>query len=138
MKYNYRLMSASALLIITCLSCSKQKFTGNDDLTGSWNWVRTDGGIANNIHDTPASTGKSIELKFSTDGKYVIYQNDAIISEGSFSVEKRDCIHDHGNKRMINFSDPARQDMMVENLTSLRLELSDENYDGVNSVYARK
>jgi len=128
------LVSASVLLL---LSCSKQKDT-DPGLAGNWEWVSTNGGIANHIHETPASTGKNVQLNITADNKYSVYTNGALTSQGTLSFTGQACIHDHTNKKVIVFSNPADQAMMIERIDNSFLELSDNAYDGVGSVYKRK
>ena len=118
--------------------CSKQvdRSSTEESLAGTWSWISTDGGIANNIHKTPANTGKNIDLKIEADGKYSIYTNDSLSSSGTYVLETRKCIHDHTDKAFINFS--FDEDMMVESIDKQNLELSDEAYDGIKSYYKRK
>lgn len=119
-------------------SCSKQveKPTVQENLVGTWQWVRTDGGFAFHIHETPITTGKNIDLKIAADGKYSIYTNGALTSGGTYSLETRQCIHDLTDKTFINFSSDS--DFMVENIENDYLEVSDEAHDGIGSGYKRK
>lgn len=120
------------------ISCSKfKKENANDSIVGEWEWVKTDGGIANHIHDTPASTGKKVELRL-TDQSYFITTNGALSSQGTYTLVSATCIHDHRNKAVIDFSSASDPDMMVEEMNNNTLILSDEAYDGVGSLYHRK
>ena len=126
------------MVIVFAAACSKdgKKSPVEENLVGTWQWVRTDGGLAFHIHDTPASTGKNIDLKINSDGKYFIYTNGVLTSEGTYTLETRKCIHDHADKNFINFSsDP---DFMVETIDEENLATSDEAHDGVGSSYQRK
>lgn len=126
-------------LLIIIAACSKENNNNTEpSLTGNWKWVRTDGGIANNIHETPASTGKNIELRFTNDNKYLIYINGTLASQGTYTLETQNCIHDHSDKKVINFSSPSEADMMLEKIDNTGLELSDNAYDGTGSVYTRQ
>ncbi len=118
--------------------CSKQveKSTVEKSLVGTWQWVRTDGGFAFHIHETPVTTGKNIDLKIASDGKYSIYTNSVLTSEGTYVLEKRKCIHDLTDKTFINFS--SDYDFMVEQIDKMNLEVSDEAHDGIGSSYKRK
>jgi hypothetical protein len=119
------------------IACSKNDETATGaSIAGTWQWLRTDGGIAAHIHETPANTGKNIDLKISTDGTYTVYTNGQLSSAGTYTIETRKCIHDHANKPFINFS--ADRDVMIENLDATSLQVSDEAYDGVGSLYKRK
>ena len=129
-----------ALLGILVLSCSKyaSDIPGKQSIAGNWRWTKTDGGIANNIHDTPASTGNSIYLQFTGDNQYFFYTNGALASKGTYTIEIRNCIHDNTAKKLIHFSSPEDRDLMIEKLDNFTLELSDEAYDGITSTYAKK
>ncbi len=48
------------MLAIAFNSCKKER-CNDDKLEGSWKWERTDGGIANNIHET-----RHLQVKIST------------------------------------------------------------------------
>ena len=129
------------LIIITVLIVSCQKPEENSmesGLSGTWEWVRTDGGIAHHIHDTPASTGQQIKWVFTRDGVYYKYVNATLNSKGRYTLEMRDCIHSAGQKRMINFSSELDPDRMIESLEEGVLVVSDENYDGMESEFIRK
>jgi hypothetical protein len=121
-------------------ACTKKeaKETADSRIQGTWEWIKTEGGIANNIHETPQSTGKSVSLKLTADNRYVITINDAITSQGTFAVETKTCIHDGTKKRLLNFSAESDQDMMVESIGDNTLTLSDEAHDGLTSVYGRQ
>ena len=130
---------AFVLLMVAAASCSKQvsKASATKDLANTWQWVRTDGGIANHIHETPLSTGKNITLKISNNSNsYAIYTNDSLTSQGTYTLEERTCIHDQTNKTFINFS--ADTDWMIEKIDSENLQLSDESMDGLQSIYKRQ
>lgn len=122
------------------VSCSKHDHDcnhDNKDMAGSWKWLSTDGGIANNIHETPASTGKNINLVLSADNTYSVMTNGSVTSQGTYALDMRTCIHDHSNKRVINFSGAEDIDVMVESLANGMLTVSDENYDGTISRYIK-
>ena len=123
------------------LSCSKRSDlstiqNSGTTLEGTWKWARTDGGIGNHIHETPASTGKNIDLVLTND-HYSIYTNGSLTSQGVYTLESRNCIHDNTTKPVINFSSPEDADMMIETLNGLVMELSNDVYDGTKSIYSK-
>lgn len=130
---------ATIIVIGFTTACSKQveQSAVEKELAGTWQWVSTDGGLAGHIHETPASTGKNVSLKITTDGKYSIITNGVSTSEGTYVLEKGKCIHDHTNKTVINFSSSAINDLMIEKVDSTKLKLTDENYDGTETLYER-
>ena len=126
------------VMIISITSCSKRadKPSVEDSLTGTWEWVSTNGGIANHIHETPASTGENIYLKITTDGNYFRYTNGVLTSNGTYVLLTRKCIHDLTDKTFIDFS--SDYDFMIERLDKQNLEVSDEAFDGIGSSYKPK
>jgi hypothetical protein len=133
---------AAILMALVITACSKHPLTkaadGNgskDGLVGAWQWVRTDGGIGYNIHQTPLSTGKQVALKLVADSTYAVYTNNIITSHGTYRIEMRTCIHDHNQKPFLLFS--AGNGLMIEAQNTDSLILSDENMDGVESIYKR-
>ena len=130
--------SIAAAFLLTACTKKELKETTETRYQGTWEWIRTDGGIASNIHETPQSTGKSISLKLTAGNQYVFTANDAITSEGTYTVETRKCIHDGTNKTFLNFSATADKDLMVESIGENTLTLSDEAHDGLISVYGRQ
>jgi len=136
MKTLYFLPILCGILLMSCSKHSDEAFI-NQKIIGTWKWVKTDGGIANNIHDTPASTGNNIDLKITDDNHYFFYTNGVLTSQGTYAIEIRNCIHDHTNKNVINFSSLEDQDMMIERVDDFTLESSDDVYDGTVSIYSK-
>lgn len=136
-----KMLPVSILLLVVTgffFSCSREfnPESNRQGLEGTWLWARTDGGIADHIHETPASSGNHIEMELRADGRYIIRTNDSVSSEGTYSTNSRKCIHDHKDKPYINFSND--QGFMIERITIDSLYLSDEFFDGLNRVYLRK
>jgi hypothetical protein len=131
--------------IILCLglvtvffsACTKEDQVEAGALAGTWQWLRTDGGIGNHIHDTPGSTGNQIEFRFNTNLTYSKYTNNILTEEGSFRLEKRKCIHDQQEKPVLLLGSNTTG-MMIERISSDTLEFSDDVVDGTGSVYSRK
>ncbi|MDQ3278966.1 MAG: hypothetical protein M3Q06_11615 [Bacteroidota bacterium] len=128
------------LAAVTLAACTKKEMS---DLTGTrfhgtWEWIKTEGGIANNIHETPQSTGKRITLQMTIENRYVITVNDAISSQGFYTAESRKCMHDGTTKSFLNFSEEKDKDLMVESVGENTLILSDEAHDGLTSTYGRQ
>lgn len=137
MKPSNYFMAAFAGVAILMSSCSKDNDV-SDKLVGTWQWVRTDGGLAYHIHHTPASTGKFIDLKIARGNRYYIYTNGILTSQGTFTISTQNCIHDHEDKAFLDFSGNTERDMMIEDVTDNELHLSDNAHDGIGSLYTRK
>lgn len=126
------------------ISCEKEENAplNDEDFTvdpfmGTWEWVRSDGGLASHIHDTPASIGKTVTYTFAYDMKYIRYENGFQVSTGTFSKEKKKCIHSNEEKLFIDFSSPSDPDFMIETQLGNVLETSDEAADGINSSFKK-
>lgn len=117
-------------------SCSDNDDNSVDkNLIGTWSWVSSSGGIAGTT-ETPVSTGKNIDLKFTSDGKYFYYTNGIISSEGTYNLEIKKSLLSQTNKNAIIFSNDGS--MIIEKIDNSNLLLSDDNYDGFGSSYIRK
>lgn len=121
------------LLLTTMVSCTDTDDTNT--LIGTWSWTETSGGIAG-IHETPASTGKTIDLKFTSNGQYFYYTNGVISSEGTYKFSTQKSIVDGTNKKSIVFS--VDREMVIAKIDNENLELDDNVYDGFGSSYIRK
>ncbi len=130
------LLKILGLLFLTLfVSCSDNDDSSDQNLIGTWSWVSSSGGIAG-ITETPASTGKNIDLKFTSDGHYFYYTNGTISSQGTYTFSTQKSILDGKNKRSIVFS--ANGEMIIDQIDSTNLYLSDNYYDGFGSSYIRK
>jgi hypothetical protein len=126
------------LFLITIItSCSDQNTnTGVEkNLIGTWSWVSSSGGIAGTTN-SPASTGKNIDLKFTSDNKYFYYTNGVISSQGTYKLSTEKSIVDGTNKSSIVFSDDGER--VIDKIDNTNLYLSDNYYDGFSSSYIRK
>jgi hypothetical protein len=118
------------------LTVKKEQEAPTKTLIGKWNWVRTDGGLAAHIHETPKTTGKKIILEFKENNQYRKYINGVLQAQGTYSLSSRKCIHDLQEKQVISI--PSEMEMMIESLDENNLQLSDDNPDGMASQYQRK
>ncbi|WP_132052184.1 hypothetical protein [Pseudocnuella soli] len=130
------LMLCAALLLA---SCEKTRLPENDTdtIAGTWNWQRTDGGIAAHIHETPQSSGVQKKVDFTADGRYRWFTNNVESAQGTYTLQQQACIHDGKQKSWIRFSAHPEQNRLVEVLESNVLLLSDEAHDGLQYQYTR-
>ncbi len=122
-------------LITISVSCSDNDDNSDKNLIGTWSWVSSSGGIAGTTA-TPASTGKNIDLKFTSDGKYFYYTNGIISSEGTYKFSTLKSIVDGTIKKSIIFS--AGGEMIIDKIDNTNLYLSDNYFDGFGSYYIKK
>lgn len=134
---NFRLPAISLLISLLLISCSKDEFSKvKSELYGDWEWQETTGGIMG-VMETPASTGKTMMLRFTSDQKYSLLSNGALTSEGTFSIRKERSIVDQTDKPVIVLSPSPWPDMMILELSDNRLWLFENVYDGFNHIYVR-
>ena len=129
----------SSLLLLTMFSsCTDNNNSSsvNKSIVGTWSWVKTDGGIAFNIHDTPESTGKNIDINFFDNSRYFVYTNGVLSEQGTYRLGSKISIVDHSTKTTVQFS--KGEEMMIEKIDGLNLELSQNANDGIGSSYLRK
>ena len=118
------------------ISCKKNDDAFNDSIVGSWKWTSSIGGIGG-FKITPITSGTNIELKITPDNNYIYTTNAVISSEGFFTSSLVNCIHDHTDKKVIDFSSPNDNSLMVEKVDKNNLVLSDDAYDGYIHNYSR-
>lgn len=125
------------ILLTIFVSCSDENTNIQTEkkLVGTWSWISSSGGIAG-ITATPASTGKNIDLKFTSDGKYFYYTNGIISNEGTYTFSTKKSIVDGIDKKSIVFS--AGGEMIIAQIDNTNLYLDDNYYDGFGSSYIRK
>ena len=82
------------LLTLGVISCNSEENTiDNSDLIGQWNWTNTEGGISGDIHETPTTTGKVINLILLANNSYSIIENGNEIANGTYDLVMRKSIY---------------------------------------------
>jgi hypothetical protein len=134
--FNYLKGFGLLFLVTIIISCSDNDDNSVDkNLIGTWSWVSSSGGIAGTTN-TPATTGKNIDLKITSDNKYFYYTNGIISSQGTYQFSTQKSIVDGTNKTSIVFS--ADGERIIDKIDSSNLYLSDNYYDGFGSYYIKK
>ena len=75
-------LSLLALMLVACSSASVEP--GIDRLEGTWQWVRSTGGIAGNTI-TPASEGFNVQFRFSGN-QVTVLRNDSVRATSTYTV----------------------------------------------------
>lgn len=133
----------SVLLFTGLISCEKDTNSPqiNSGLTGTWQWIRTDGGFAFHIHESPSTTGNTYLLKFIDENKMVIYENNTEILSGDYTIEKEKSIYSGEMEDYIVVTGEYRIQSIVINgiimIDQNSLSISDNCYDGIGSSYKR-
>ncbi len=135
------------ILAISFISCSSESDSKSDSsgIYGKWNWVGTDGGIAFHLHSTPASTGNSIQLSLNKDNTFSITKDGKIVASGKFDLTEQKSISTGEMKSFItcNITDNIQEPLniatrgIITNSESNKLEIAENNPDGIGSSFVR-
>lgn len=134
------------LLILTfgVISCSSDNEIdiNNSDIIGEWNWKSTEGGIANNIHETPTSTGKIIHLNLMRNYKYSMAENGIEISSGVYELIMKKSIYSDEMERFIQLTNDHKHlevvtSGIIKTYENNKLDISDNNFDGIASSFEK-
>ena len=119
------LFSLTALLS----SCSKNEDTSDlSSITGKWKWIESKGGITGGT-ETPASTGKIINLQISSN-QVKKYENGILIATHSYTIQSLPSIFG-GEKPTLVYDNEEKQSY---ELIGNQLNLNDE----CNDCYVHK
>ncbi|MDQ6472374.1 hypothetical protein RB619_17135 [Flavobacterium sp. LHD-80] len=135
------------ILAISLISCSSESDSnsGKSGIYGKWNWVRTDGGIAFHLHSTPASTGNSIQLSLNKDKTFSITKNGKTTASGNYEITMQKSIFTGEMEKFIscNITENLQESLditirgIITNSESNKLEISENNPDGIGSGFVR-
>lgn len=127
-------------MIVTLLGfmgCSKDTTTETttDDLIGTWEWVRTTGGVAG-INDTPKTLGYTYKVTYTKEGRYLQYDKDnKLVYDYPYSFARNISIIDNLEHNMLVLNSSLDFSFEIRNDS---LFLFQEVYDGVNVTFVRK
>jgi len=132
------------ILSLGIISCkpSEEKEIDNSSFIGKWNWTNTDGGINDNIHKTPNTTGKVVSLILSENNTYSIIENGNEISNGTYEVIMKKSIYSGEMEPFITYSNQYNnQNVVISGIIKVldynKLSIADNNVDGLESKYVR-
>lgn len=138
-----RITVFSILIVSGLISCEKDNnsLQTNSGLTGTWEWIRTDGGFAFHIHESPSTTGNTYLLKFTDESKIVICENEQEIFSGDYTIEKEKSIYSGEMEDYIRVAGEYQiQNIVINGIITIEqnsLSISDNCYDGIGSSYDR-
>lgn len=128
---------------VSCNADGESEIT-NSTLVGKWNWVSTDGGIANNIHATPASTGNAVQLNLMKNYKYTLTQNGNEVESSTYELVPEKSIYSGEMEKYIRCTpteNKSHQSVVINGIIKVhetnKMTISDNNYDGIESQFER-
>lgn len=132
-KINALILGLFALLV-TAACGTREDELSNEQFVGTWNWASTTGGTGN-INDTPENTGVQRTITFTDNYTYTVKENDATVSDGSYSIIKEVTPTEHAEKLFIDFSNYP--DVFVDGIDASNLYLGDHTADGYSYHYKK-
>ncbi|HKJ78177.1 MAG TPA: hypothetical protein VKA10_01525 [Prolixibacteraceae bacterium] len=92
---NKKHIFTALVLMLIAISCSEgiEINTSEYEFVGDWNWISTDGGLVFNIHETPQTADKSIQLKLTDDSKYSVLENNVVVASGTYEIMPENSIY---------------------------------------------
>jgi len=126
--------------IITCNS-NDEIVISNSDLIGKWNWTVTAGGLIY-FQETPETTGKTIHLNLMDNYNFSITENGNELSSGTYELSFKKSIYSGVIERFIQFPENEQYTGIVmrgiiKTYETNKLNISDNNYDGIGSEFIR-
>jgi len=131
------------MLGLCCCSPEEEPTIRHSDLMGEWNWTQTDGGIGFHIHETPESTGKTVQFTLKDDFTYSLLENGREVSSGTWQLSMEESIYSGETERAMEFfSEYQNKDLVMNGIVHVlekdTLMLGDNYHDGLTSRYIRK
>ncbi len=123
-----------SLLSVAVACGTREDELSNEQFVGTWNWASTAGGTGN-INDTPENTGVQRTITFTDNYTYTVKENDATVSDGSYSIIKEVTPTEHAEKLFIDFSNYP--DVFVDGIDASNLYLGDHTADGYSYHYKK-
>jgi len=131
------------ILTLVTISCSSDEdsIIDNSDFVGKWNWTHTSGGLIY-FEETPETTGKTIHLTLLKNYTFSITENGNEISSGTYVLTLKESIYSGEIERYIQFPENLQYPGIVKAgiikpYESDKLDISDNNYDGIGSGFVR-
>lgn len=122
------------LLMLTCMvACVSIDKVTSKELTGSWLWQSSSGGIAGIIIN--ADPAHARVLMFSKNGRFEEYLDSKLIRESSYQVENGKSITSEEPIPLIHYGNGYISQSFI--LSGNTLTLFDEVYDGYTSTYVQ-
>lgn len=123
-------------ILITLISCnerSENETISNTELIGSWNWVKSTGGISGTT-ETSISSNKVLKLVF-TNSKMKIFENGNLSAEFNYEIQVKESIQGGSRPMLIYTPNKPNQTFIVQ---GAKLYLNDKCYDCFDSEYNRE
>ncbi len=129
-------------MVVSCNSEDKTTIN-NLDLIGKWNWTSTEGGINGGINQTPTTTGKTIHLTLMSNYNFLMTENGNEISNGTNELAMKKSIYSREMERfmILETIDQLYVGFVKNGIVNIDqnqlLQISDNNYDGIGSVFEK-
>ncbi len=133
------------LFIFILFGCTDElvSLAPNSGITGKWNWSSTNGGLAAHIHETPETTGKTVQLILNEDLTYKVLENNEEVSSGKYKLTKEESIYSGELGDYIIIGDNLQiSSVVLKGIIRITegsiLTISDNAYDGIGSSFIKE
>ncbi|NML67729.1 hypothetical protein HHL22_21215 [Hymenobacter sp. RP-2-7] len=132
----------AATLALGGTACQKtEALPQGQGLVGEWNWVQSRGGLTGNQTYTPASTGTTIRWVFRADSTVQVSTTRQGVTQpmqmGTYSLGVAKSIYSGQPARALTIRLKQAQTYILSELSSNRLVVDDNAYDGFGDTYER-
>jgi len=105
-------------------------------LAGNWQWISSSGGITGQDRQTPAGTKIEVTIQFTSNNRFIRYENGIKTRETTYTLQKGKSIYDaSGQSNLISMDNSSiRYTYRLENN---ELYLLEECYDCYTHHYVR-
>ncbi|ADQ18400.1 hypothetical protein [Leadbetterella byssophila] len=121
------------ILFVACTACDSGEPVKHDDLTGTWEWVKTTGGFAG-VNETPQD-GEEVLLKIHANLTYERFRNDSLVKKGTYALSTGKSMLLQKDVKFVTFDNGVETFYEVK---GQELNLTEDVYDGFNYAYKRK
>ena len=95
------------IVFLSCYGCEKDNsYIYSTSLFGKWSWFITCGGFAGCV--TPEAEHTTIDLVFTPDSIYSIFQNDTLVTSGKFRTYKLVSANGKDTSNILNYNSIAQ------------------------------
>lgn len=117
-------------------SCQKDNGLKNSSILGSWEWLKSSGGIAGVVY-TPETQGYSQLIEFNANDIYKLYRNGQLQNEAHYTLLQDTSILSNTMVDMVQYEDGSRQSFSSSSNDDT-LFLREDVFDGFDHIYIRR
>lgn len=103
-------------------------------ILGTWNWLKSSGGITGKELVTPESTGVDKKLVFNANKKVTVFTNDLETGSYTYKITMGNSIFDNKEHYLLTFNEMS---YVIEHIDNRHLSIKDNFTDGYVLTYEK-